>query len=489
VKNAWLDKIERKHVIGLGLAVALINVFFIVTENYWGLLLPFLLAVVALIVLSLDKVLLFLVFATPLSIFFFHPKLGTGLTLPTEPLLFGIMILFFARVLYRGGFDRKVFFHPLSLAIVFNLLWVFVTSITSELPLVSFKFFVARLWFVSVCFYLMSQLFKEPKNVVRFFWLFAIPLCLTVIYTLTVHAQNGFTKEASVWVMFPFFKEHTIYGAVLALFIPLAFVFTFNLSNSLNSKLVAGLVLTILLVGVILSFTRAAWVSLAAALGVAALIVLRVKPWLLLMLFIGFLGVLGYYKEDIFQRFESNQATSSDDLGEHVSSISNISTDASNMERINRWKSALRMFAERPITGFGPGTYMFLYAPYQKPYEKTIISTNAGNAGNAHSEYIGPMAESGILGLLTTLAVVYFTLSTGVRVYYRLENPYQKRIALAVLMGLVTYWTHGLLNNFLDSDKAALPVYAFTALLVVYDKYYLPKKLERGKRIDTLKKR
>ena len=57
----------------------------------------------------------------------------------------------------------------------------------------------------------------------------------------------------------------------------------------------------------------------------------------------------------------------------------------------------IRMFKDRPLLGHGPGTYMFLYAPYQKPSEKTIISTNAGNRGNAHSEYLGPMAESGIL--------------------------------------------------------------------------------------------
>ena len=31
-------------------------------------------------------------------------------------------------------------------------------------------------------------------------------------------------------------------------------------------------------------------------------------------------------------------------------------------KRINRWKSALRMFQERPLLGHGPGTYMFLYA-------------------------------------------------------------------------------------------------------------------------------
>ncbi len=484
MKNAWLDKINRTHVTLVGLAVALLNVVFIVTEMYWGLLLPFILAVVALIVLSLDKVLLFLVFATPLSIFYFNPDLGVGITLPTEPLFVGIMILFFAKILYRGGFDRKVFLHPISLALVFNLLWVLVTSITSELPLVSIKFFIARLWFVSVCFYLMSQLFKKPKNIKLFFWLYAIPLSMAVIYTLVVHAQNGFTREASVWVMFPFFKEHTVYGAVLALFIPITFVLAFMLNNSLNSRLLASLLLTILVVGVIMSFTRAAWVSLVAAIGVAVLVVLKINRFTFFLIVAAFAGLLWFYQDAILDRFESNQATSSDNLTEHVSSISNISTDASNLERINRWKSALRMFQERPLVGFGPGTYMFLYAPYQKPYEKTIISTNAGDLGNAHSEYIGPLAESGVMGMLSVLALVYFTVTTSLRVYYGLEDKEHKRIALAVFMGLVTYWTHGLLNNFLDMDKAALPVYGFTALLVIYERYYLPSKqqgLKSGK--------
>ena len=50
---------------------------------------------------------------------------------------------------------------------------------------------------------------------------------------------------------------------------------------------------------------------------------------------------------------------SSDNLLKHITSISNISTDASNMERINRWKCALKMFVEKPVFGWGPGTYQF----------------------------------------------------------------------------------------------------------------------------------
>ncbi len=461
-----------RWVILAGLCFSLLNVAFIVTENFWGLLIPFALALVAAIVFAMDKVLLFLIFSTPLSIFYFNEEMRLGFTLPTEPILFGVMLLFFAKILYRGHFDLKVVRHPLSLAILFHLVWMFFTSFTSELPVVSFKMLLARLWFVSVFFYLMSQLFKRRKHIDLFFWLYLIPLCGVVIYTLYIHAQHGFDKDAAGWVMFPFFKEHTSYGAVLAMYIPIAFAFTFFYYKKLNGRAASFVVLAILLAGVIFSFTRAAWLSLAVAVVAMVLIVLKTRFWVLCLLAAAGIGALAYAWDDIEKRLQKNEAVSSDNLTEHVESISNISTDPSNLERINRWKSALRMFAEKPVLGHGPGTYMFLYAPYQKPYEKTIISTNAGDSGNAHSEYIGPLAESGVLGMLSIVLIVVASVFTGIRAYYTLADPKLKLIALAALMGLITYWTHGFLNNFLEMDKAACPVWGFSALLVVLETYY-----------------
>ena len=89
--------------------------------------------------------------------------------------------------------------------------------------------------------------------------------------------------------------------------------------------------------------------------------------------------------------------------------------------------------------------------------------------GNAHSEYIGPLAEQGVLGLIWVLLLVYFTVKTGIRAYYKTEDRNLKALALATLIGLMTYWTHGFLNNFLDMDKATLPVWGFTAFLVFLD--------------------
>ena len=100
---------------------------------------------------------------------------------------------------------------------------------------------------------------------------------------------------------------------------------------------------------------------------------------------------------------EKNSQDSSDSFVEHIESMSNVTTDASNLERINRWKSAIRLFQERPHLGWGPGTYQFHYAPYQNYYEKTVISTNAGDMGNAHSEYLSALSETGWPGLFIFL--------------------------------------------------------------------------------------
>jgi O-antigen ligase len=127
------------------------------------------------------------------------------------------------------------------------------------------------------------------------------------------------------------------------------------------------------------------------------------------------------------------------------------------------------MFKEKPVIGFGPGTYAFRYAPYQFSYEKTIISTNAGDKGNAHSEYIGPLCESGVLGLLTFLAIAIAIIYTAVKLYYQVNDAETKMLVLCTLIGFVTYFIHGALNNFLDTDKASVPFWAFAAFLVAVD--------------------
>jgi O-antigen ligase len=409
-------------------------------------------------------------------------EFGVGISIPTEPLMLGIVIVFIIKLLFENNYDTAILKHPVTIMIIISLVWMFITSLTSQIPLVSFKYFAARVWFVIPFYFIGILLFKKPGNIRFFIWFYVVPLIGVIAYTTYNHALWGFNEQAGHWVMEPFYNDHTAYGAVLTIFIPVFAGFSFSNSYSKTVRLFSLIILAVLIMALILSFSRAAWISLAFSCIIYMIIILRIKmKWIVLTLAI-FFGIFFLFQNEIWDRLEKNKQGSSANFVEHLQSISNISTDDSNLERINRWQSAFRMFAERPVFGFGPGTYQFEYAPFQHSNEKTRISTNFGDKGNAHSEYIGPMAESGIIGMLSMLGILVFTIITGLRVYKLAEEKEIKMISLAILIGLITYFFHGTMNNFLDTDKASVPFWGFIAILVALDLYYV-KKDNQGKKI------
>ncbi len=453
-----------------------ISAYFISNEHYWVLAIPMVAVLILLYIYALDKLMLFILFATPLAIQYKNADFQIAFSMPTEPLMFGILLLFIIRLLYEGKIEKKIVTHPISIALIINLIWLFITALNSSMPLVSFKFLIARLWFVCTFYFLGIQLFKNITNINKLIWLSVIPMTAVIIYTVIMHSQHGFDEDSAHWVMGPFYEDHTVYGALLALFFPAVIGLSTSIKTGPFAKVIAWIILFVFFIGLVFSYTRAAWVSLAAAACVYIIIMLQIKFRTFILSFLTLLFLFFIFQEQIFMKLEKNRQDSSNNLTEHVQSISNISSDASNLERVNRWSCAIRMFEDRPVFGFGPGTYMFKYAPYQFSYEKTIISTNNGDNGNAHSEYIGPLAEQGLIGLLSIVAVFFSIVYTGFRVYNRLKNNSIRVYVLVFLLGLITYLVHGILNNFLDQDKAAVPFWAFVAAIVAIDIYHSNKE-------------
>jgi len=262
----------------------MLSVGLILKEYFFiSILIPIALIITVLYLFALDKLILLIVFLTPLAINISNLEMGLGISLPTEPLLFGVLVLFIAKVLFSNYIDKRIIKHPVSVFVIINLIWIFFTSLTSEIPLVSFKFFLARLWFVIPMYFIGVMIFKKLGNVKLFIWLYAISLLGVIAYTLVNHAQYGFNEEAGHWVMTPFYNDHTAYGAILALFIPIFVGLSIDKSYSKTMRLASIAVLFILIVALIFSYIRAAWISLVLGLAVYIIIRLRIKfRWILL---------------------------------------------------------------------------------------------------------------------------------------------------------------------------------------------------------------
>jgi len=484
---------ERKSILwvyGLSAFFIALNAYFITTEQYLFSLVPVALLVVLITIFALDKLLLGIVLFTPLSLPLYELVHGLdfNMFLPTEPLLFGLLIIFILKLIIDKSFDKKNLYHPLSIIIAINLLWILITSLTSTMPIVSIKFFLSRLWFVVGFYFFAIQLFKNKKNIGTYFWLYTFSLLIVVVYALIRQAHYGFfDQEAANFVVSPLYNDHTAYGAALTMIIPVMIGLLFLKQYSFKQRIAAFIVLSVLFIALIFSYTRAAWLSLFVATIVFVVIVLKIKFRTFILLSVGTVVLLLLFWTQIYMKLEKNRQDTSSNFSEQLQSITNVSTDASNLERLNRWDCAVRMFKEKPVFGWGPGTYMFKYAPFQLSYERTIISTNSGDLGNAHSEYLGPLSESGILGTLTFLAVVIASIYYAMRVYRKTKDKNVKIIVLSVTIGLITYYTHGILNNFLDTDKLSALFWGYTAIIVALDIAENEKKNESMPKQETIK--
>lgn len=435
---------------------------------------PILLLIGLWMVFSLDIAVFFGVFVTPLSINLAETKLGIGVSLPSEPLMFALFLLFWLKLYIDKRLERRIFLHPVSLVILAHLIWFIITTFQSSMPVVSIKYTLARLCYVSVFYFMLLYVFAEKRNIIRFIWLYLVPLLAVVVYTVTRHAMEGFAEEPAHTSMVPFYNDHTAYAAVLSFFIPVMIGLTADKNRSKNARWISGIVAFVLVVATVLSYTRAAWVGLTAAFCAYLIFVMRMKSALVYGGIVMVLMLAFLFRTQITMELESNQEVSSDDYASHLQSIGNISSDDSNVERLNRWACALRMFAEEPFLGFGPGTYMFKYGAFQKFSERSGISTNFAEGGGSHSEYLGPLSEQGLLGPLLFLLIIAVTVQTTATFMVRTRNSSEKLLARSVLLGLVTYWVHGLLNFFLDTEKLSVPFWGFIAILVALQIYRDP---------------
>ncbi len=446
------------------------NSALIALEQYWFSLIPLVLAIFILAFSSLDKLFWIIVFTTPLSLNLEELDIGgVGMFVPTEPLLFGMLLIFFLKLLYERDFDKTVLKHPITLTILISLAWILITTFTSTMPVVSIKFFLARLWFIAAMYFIGTQLFKRVSNIRIFFWLYTIPLSIVAIYTFVHHGMNGFEERPAHWVMQPFFKDHTVYGAIVSMMFPIVMcLLSLKRYNKYKTILFAMLIAVSL--GIVFSYGRAAWISLVVAFLLSWVYKLKIKGSVVLSfggLVLLFIFVFWSSIVDVLE--ENKQDSTSENLTEHVQSITNISTDASNLERLNRWNSAFKMFQKKPLLGWGPGTYSFQYAPFQSSSDLTIISTNVGDMGNAHSEFIGPLAEQGFLGplfFIFTIVVFYFKAS---KLYHILPKGELRTIVFYIILAFTTYIVNGTLNNFLDTDKASVPFWALIAMITAID--------------------
>jgi putative inorganic carbon (hco3(-)) transporter len=375
--------------------------------------------------------------------------------------------------LFKRYFSGEVLY---ALPLVFIYI---ISSLFSTMPSVSVKFIFIHITYILVfLFFLKSALSKQPQLFIRLVALYSLSFSLVIAYATFRFWQFGFNPVVVKGIFQPFYKDHTITGATAGILSAYWLANAFN-SQRLLDKLIQLFAGFFFLYAVFLTHSRAAIYSLLAFAGIWVILRLKIHyRYLALISAIAvFLAVIFHqqlYDKLYYNKFVSRKQKM--EWPEFLKSVGNVTTDESNVERLNRWYSGIKMFMARPVTGFGPGTYQFAYIPFQKPElmnrltvkDPMKIPENSG--GTAHSEYILSLSEMGLPGLVALLLILYrWSVIAFIKAR---QHPGRKWIVVA-FAAISTYLFHALFNNFLDTDKFAFLFWGMAAYLIaVYELYY-----------------
>ncbi|MFN0015180.1 MAG: O-antigen ligase family protein [Saprospiraceae bacterium] len=437
-----------------------------VLDTWWLAGIPAVFLILWLTAVDFRRVFYLMLGCIPISVEMELPG-GLSTDLPSEPLMW-LLTLVAVAWFFRNWrtLDGRFVRHPITLALLVHLAWTAVAVVGSTDMLVSFKFFLAKGWYVVVFYFLAAHILQTEDDHKRLLWWFFVPLLLTVCMILVRHAPHGFSFKEVNYVMGPFYRNHVMYACLLAIFLPFVWYGTYWYRRY-SSKwwvLVGGIAL--LIVGINFAYTRAAYVALVAAAGIYWMVRRRLIKVALLAFCIAFSGlVLLVTERDNWLAFAPDYEravshTRFDNLLEATTKLEDISI----MERVYRWVAAAYMIQDRPFTGFGPGSFYFNYKKYTVSSFKTYVSDNPERSG-IHNYYLMVAVEQGIPGLLFFLFFCFTVMFTGQQVYHRTPDPGRRRIVVSALLGFSLIALLMLMNDFVETDKIGSLFFVCAAIL------------------------
>jgi O-antigen ligase len=264
---------------------------------------------------------------------------------------------------------------------------------------VAYSLQAAAYYFV---FWTASQVFQSREARHRFSIAMSVFGFLVVFFAIVQSFSSpdkiyGFRAPRFGGYVYGPYVNHNHYAGLMEMLAPFPLVAALRRKLRVEKRALWGFAAFLMVASIFLSGSRGGMFSMTIEIAVLAAIFFgqnrnrsaTLAGVTVLVLFLGFLFWLG--SEQITQRLAS--------LGQTT-----ISSDA----RFRIAKDSLRMVADRPLLGWGLGTFALVYPHYRSFYTDDVVNA-------AHNDYLQFLAETGVVGFAAILWLLAGLVRAGVR--------------------------------------------------------------------------
>ncbi|GMU95428.1 O-antigen ligase family protein [Ignavibacterium album] len=328
-------------------------------------------------------------------------------------------LLFILWLFEKKEQKKKAFDVITAFILIFGLVRL-ITIFLSEFPQSSFESLYKEALFyttaVALPFYLKTL---DKKKVLGLMIIFIYGAAIISIIGSTRFFIGDVERAQSFSSSYTVFSGYLLTAFVSALFYP-------KKDKSFNQQFFWAIVYSIIFLGLLTSLGRAN-IALALLAFLVAITLKQISVRQIIMLII--IAIIGY---GVYS-FRPSKV-----IGERVENITQLS------DRDIIWQGAKEILFEHPVLGFGPRTFQQIFPLKEKFADKGI--------GGWHNDFLQIYFESGAIGLLAFLILLYIILKTSInQIRNKKTDAELKSVSASVLASVIALIISAMAAGFITS--------------------------------------
>jgi O-antigen ligase len=260
------------------------------------------------------------------------------------------------------------------------------------------------------------------------------------------------------------YVNHNHYAGLMEMLVPIPLVFAFSRFAHRKERWIAASAAAFMGATIFLSGSRGGMVAFVVEIAVFVFFVFRERQQksvavLLSAFMLILLGVVAWSgAREVKQRIATLTPGRDSDLTNDI--------------RLQIDRDIFQMVGERPLLGWGQGTFADVYPHFRSFYTDSLVNA-------AHNDYLQALAETGLLGFAIVIWFLVASIRPALRKAQKWTSNLNGAISLAALLGIAGILVHSFVDFNLQIPANALFFYSLCTLAAMEPRFSTHRREHR----------